>query len=390
LTLLYASLFLVAGSALLALTYGLLASSLPRAPSGTKTYQSEQILKLCKEQRKTKTTHQPVSQQCKQAFAAGTRAGSQSQRDQTLSNLLLVSLIGLGVMTVVSGGLGWIVSGRVLRPVRTITETARRASTQHLGERLALTGPEDELKELADTFDDMLERLDAAFESQSRFVANASHELRTPLTMMRTSIDVTLAKSPPTTDQLKAMAMKVRRSIDRAEEMIEALLTLATSDQGMTRQEPVELATVAEDALDAASPAIAGRGLQADLDLYPAQVVGDPFLLDRMVSNLIDNAVRHNCPRGWLRVRTGVEDGNAFLMVANSGPVVPEQAIPSLFDPFERVEPRSGQQQGVGLGLSIVRSIGLAHGASVVARSRPEGGLEVLVVLPGGLDRVGG
>ena len=165
-------------------------------------------------------------------------------------------------MAVASGGLGWIVSGRVLRPVRTITETAKRASEQHLGERLALTGPKDELKELADTFDEMLERLDAAFASQKRFVANASHELRTPLTVMRTAIDVTLAKASRTAEQLEAMAEKVRRSVDRAEQMIDGLLTLAISDQGQIGMEHVDLATAAEDALDTAAPVIEELGLR--------------------------------------------------------------------------------------------------------------------------------
>ena len=172
-------------------------------------------------------------------------------------------------MTVVSGGLGWFMSGRVLRPVRVMTETARRASEQHLGERLALTGATDELKELADTFDDMLERLDAAFAAQRRFVANASHELRTPLTVMRTAIDVTLAKPSPTTRQLTDIAVRVRRSIDRAEGMVEALLLLAVSEQGGLTVEFADLATWAEDAIDAAAPDIERLKLHVDATLAP-------------------------------------------------------------------------------------------------------------------------
>ena len=182
-------------------------------------------------------------------------------RQRALDSLLIFSLVGLGVMTVASGGLGWYVSGRVLRPVRAITETARRASDQHLGERLALTGAQDELKELADTFDEMLERLDQAFAAQRRFVANASHELRTPLTVMRTAIDVALAKPNRTTQQLEDMAARVRRSIDRAENMIEALLVLAISDQGVTSSELLDLSAVAEDALELAAPGITRLGL---------------------------------------------------------------------------------------------------------------------------------
>jgi signal transduction histidine kinase len=254
LTLMYATLFLVAGSALLAPTYGVLASTLPAHPPADATVSSQKLSTLLHEcQRKgfavkvnkaVPIPNPPPS--CKQAesdYYAGTAAGMQAQRADALRNLLVVSLVGLGAVTVASGGLGWFISGRVLRPVRVITQTARRASEQHLGERLALTGARDELTELADTFDDMLERLDAAFATQRRFVANASHELRTPLTVMRTAIDVTLAKPSPTARQLTDMAVRVRRSIDRAQTMIEALLTLAVSDRGKLSTEFTDLAS---------------------------------------------------------------------------------------------------------------------------------------------------
>jgi signal transduction histidine kinase len=218
LTLIYAALFFAAGLALLALTYALLASSLPTHPSPTAGLSDQQLQELAHECKPADGKPPPsVVSMCERAYSAGAASGSQAQRDDALRNLLVVSLVGLAAMTVVSGGLGWYMSGRVLRPVRMITETARRASEQHLGERLALDGARDELKELADTFDDMLERLDAAFAAQRRFVANASHELRTPLTVMRTAIDVTLAKPCPTAPQLTLMAERVRRSIDRSE-----------------------------------------------------------------------------------------------------------------------------------------------------------------------------
>jgi signal transduction histidine kinase len=299
-----------------------------------------------------------------------------------LSNLLAFSLVGLAVMTVASGGLGWFMSGRVLRPVRAITETARRASEQHLGERLALTGPRDELRELADTFDGMLERLDAAFSIQRRFVADASHELRTPLTVMRTAIDVTLAKPSPTARQLTDMAMRVRRSIDRAENMVEALLTLAVSDQGKLSTEYTDLATWAEDAIDAAAPEIERLGLRVDALLDPAETTGDPQLLERMISNLVGNAVRHNEPGGWIRLRTGSSDAAVYLEVANSGPLIPDDAVPSLFEPFRRMQARTGVRDGVGLGLSIARSVVTAHRATVTARSQPAGGLDISVEIP--------
>ena len=303
LTLIYAALFFVAGSALLGLTYGLVASSLPtpspaaRRPSNQalgnlKTEFSGQELATLKRDclpPGTQPVHRPeVAPVRVQAGGDGLRRrhrrGLAGAAPATrCGNLLVFSLVGLGVMTVASGGLGWFMSGRVLRPVRVITETARRASEQHLGERLALTGATDELKELADTFDDMLERLDAAFATQRRFVANASHELRTPLTVMRTAIDVTLAKPSPTARQLTDMAVRVRRSIDRAETMVEALLTLAVSDQGKLSTEFTDLATWAEDAIDAAAPEIERLDLHVDAELDPAETTGDPQLLERMI-----------------------------------------------------------------------------------------------------------
>jgi signal transduction histidine kinase len=284
-------------------------------------------------------------------------------------------------MTVASGALGWFVSGRVLRPVRVITETARRASDQHLGERLALTGARDELKELADTFDEMLERLDRAFAAQRRFVANASHELRTPLTVMRTAIDVALAKPSRTTQQLEDMAARVRRSIDRAEHMIEALLVLAVSDQGVASSELLDLSAVAEDALDLAAPGITQLGLRVEAELSPAETTGDQQLIERMVWNLVDNAVRHNKPGGWIRMTTGTCGQGVVLRIANSGARVPADAVPTLFEPFRRMEGRDGAG-GVGLGLSIARSVSTAHGAELDVRSQPEGGLSISVVLP--------
>jgi len=394
LTLIYAALFFAAGSALLGLTYGLVASSLsarPAAAASTSTQELNTLIHECKpESYVVKGKHLvaipppflPACKQAKAAYDAGTAAGLEAQRQSALSKLLSFSLVGLAVMTVASGGLGWVMSGRVLRPVRVITETARRASEQHLGERLALTGARDELKELADTFDGMLERLDAAFTTQRRFVANASHELRTPLTVMRTAIDVTLAKPSPTARQLTDMAVRVRRSIDRAESMVEALLTLAVSDQGKLSTEFTDLATWAEDAIDAAAPEIERLDLRVDALLDPAETTGDPQLLERMIWNLVDNAVRHNEPGGWIRLRTGSSDAAAYLEIANSGPFIPDDAVPSLFEPFGRMEARTGVRDGVGLGLSITRSVVTAHRATVTVRSQPAGGLDISVVIP--------
>ncbi len=357
LTLIYATLFFAAGSGLLGLTYGLVASSLPTQPPAAATVSSQELTNLNHECNQAilalkRKSFPAVCMQAEEAYDAGTALGLQTQRQRALSKLLVFSLVGLGAMTAASGGLGWFMSGRVLRPMRVITATARRASEQHLGERLALTGARDELKELADIFDDMLERLDAAFATQRRFVANASHELRTPLTVMRTAIDVTLAKPSPTARQLTDMAVRVRRSIDRAERMVEALLTLAVSDQGKLSTEFTDLATWAEDAIDAAAPEIERLDLHVDALLDPAETTGDPQLLERMIWNLVDNAVRHNEPGGWVRLRTGSRDAALYLEIANSGPFIPDHAVPSLFEPFRRMEARTGVRDGVGLGLT--------------------------------------
>ena len=408
LALAYAVLFLAAGAALLGVTYGLVAGSLPNSRSPLTSAQVAKEVLACKAARTQQQQEQPgnpvpapvptsvggkpgsakelfagpkpVPASCHKAFVAGANAATANQRDQTLHNLLLFSLLGLGAMTLVSGALGWVMAGRALRPVAAITGAARRASERHLGERLALSGPRDELKELADTFDAMLDRLDAAFASQQRFVADASHELRTPLTVMRTAIDVTLAKPSPSPEQLEAMAVKVRRSVLQAEKLIEALLTLATSERAESEGEVVDLATAAEDAVDAAEAAIARSGLRLDAEFGRAETRGDRVLLERLVSNLVDNAVRHNRRGGWIRLRTGADGAHCFVEVANSGAVVPEDEVASMFEPFRRMEGRTNGSDGVGLGLAIVKSIAAALGGRIEARGQAEGGLEISVV----------
>jgi signal transduction histidine kinase len=372
----FAALFLAAGAALLGITYGLVASLPVKVPKPT--HAQAKIALVCK---LGKAGLGPA--QCSQAVAAvGAEEVAYRERDQTLANLLAYSLAALGAMTVVSGGLGWVLAGRVVRPVSSITAAARRASEQHLGERLALAGPKDELRELADTFDQMLERLDAAFATQRRFVADASHELRTPLTVMRTAIEVTMAKPARTPEQLEAMTAKVARSAAQAEALIEALLTLAASEQAPASPELVDLATAAEDAVDSAAARAGQLGLRIDTDLAAAPACGNRLLLERMVGNLVDNAVRHNVRGGWISIRTGTGSHEARFEIANSGPVIPEELVPALFEPFRRVEERTSLRDGTGLGLAIVRSIGTAHGACVEAHSLSAGGLGVLVTMP--------
>jgi signal transduction histidine kinase len=268
--------------------------------------------------------------------------------------------------------------------VRSLTEAAKRASELRLGQRLALTGPDDELKELADTFDVMLERLDAAFTSQKRFVANAAHELRTPLTAMRTAVDVTLSRSTRTPEQLEDMAERVRRSVERAEATVEALLALAASEAGPATQESIDLATAAEDALDATRAVIEQRHIKVEASLEPALARGDRVLLERMIANLVENAVRHNNSGGWIEVRTTQQNGSAIFEIANTGPSVPAEQIPTLFEPFVRAKERLNSADGVGLGLSIASAIARAHNATITARPGASGGLEMSVAIPTG------
>ncbi|HEV2934114.1 MAG TPA: HAMP domain-containing sensor histidine kinase [Streptosporangiaceae bacterium] len=387
LTLVYSGLFLAAGAALLAVTYGLVAQSLSTAPAPAGVSPASQYvaqaLAACKSENLDPAALAKCENVAEQSLTGVSKASEEFQRSRTLAHLLDYSLAALAAVAFGSACLGWIVAGRVLRPVHAITAAARRASEQNLGERIALAGPHDELKELADTFDAMLERLDAAFASQRRFVANASHELRTPLTVMRTAIDVTLAKPDRTPAQLEAMAAEVRQAVDRAEALIEALLTLARSDRGTGPREPLDVAILAEDALDAAAPAIREHPVTVQAALEPAPAIGDPVLVERLVTNLIDNAVRHNDAHGWVQVATGTRDGMAFIDVANGGPVIPAELVPSLFEPFRRLSERSGSPDGTGLGLSIVWSVAAAHGGQATARPRPAGGLDVSVSLPG-------
>jgi signal transduction histidine kinase len=393
LTLLYAALFLAGGTILLGLSFALVSSSLPAQAPNVRP--APNFLSQCKQEatvkQQTTTGSQGKSslkpgptgltQACVRAFQEGAQQAATNQRDRTLSNLYTYSIAGLLGLALVSAGLGWVVSGRVLRPVRRITETAQRASEDHLGERLHLDGPHDELRELADTFDAMLDRLDLAFASQRQFVANASHELRTPLTVMRTAIDVTLAKPTRSPEQLESMAERVRHSIEQAERTVEALLTLAASNQELHDIEPVDLATAVEDAMDEMETAAGELGLRVECDLHPGRTTGDRVLLERMVANLVQNAIRHNLPQGWVRLRTGSDNGHVFMEIANSGPVIPDDVVPQLCESFRRATGRLGRD-GVGVGLSIVRSVAAAHHGTLTLVGLPAGGLEVAVRLP--------
>jgi signal transduction histidine kinase len=293
----------------------------------------------------------------------------------TLDTLLTQGSIALGVVTVIGVGFGWLMAERALRPVGQITDTARRVAGGNLHERIALSGPRDEIRELADTFDSMLERLDQAFDGQRRFAANASHELRTPLTINRTLIEVALGRPdpPPEVVQLGETLLAVNA---RHERLIDGLLTLVASEQALTVHDRVDLAEVARHVVGGA-----GEG-DIEADLRPVAVIGDPVLLERVVQNLVDNAVAYNGPEGRVWVSTARTEHGARLVVENTGPVIPGYEIPGLFEPFRRLRSRTGSARGTGLGLSIVRSVAVAHGGAAEAEPRAGGGLRVTVTLP--------
>ena len=304
-------------------------------------------------------------------------------KTDTLQQIVWQSGVALGLMAVLSIGFGWFVAGRMLRPVEEIAATARRISEASLEERIALGGPSDELKDLADQFDAMLDRLQTAFEAQREFVANASHELRTPLTIIRTEIDVTLDDPDSGREQLERTAEVVRRAIDRTEGLIDRLLVLARAEEPLQRGEESELADAVRRALDAREAEIAELGLRVTLDPGEATVEGDPMLLDRLAGNLVDNAVEHNERDGWIEITSGQDEQTVTLSVANGGALIREDEAPRLFERFARMEgSRTRPRGGYGLGLSIVRAIVRAHRGEVTARALPEGGLTVEVALP--------
>ncbi|MGB9280016.1 MAG: HAMP domain-containing sensor histidine kinase [Pseudonocardiaceae bacterium] len=281
--------------------------------------------------------------------------------------------------------LAWVITGQVLRPLHDVTAAARRLSAESLDERLRLPGPRDEVAELADTFDAMLERLQAAFESQRRFVANASHELRTPLAVVRTEVDVTLADPGADAAELRRMATVIRDATLRAQQLVDGLLVLARTEGGALRaRERVDFASLADTALRIASPELRSRGLHVTRRMTPALTVGDPALLERVVGNLVENAVRHNLDGGWVDVCTDRVGPHATLRVSSSGQVVAPEAVTSLFEPFHRGGVARTSRDGAGLGLSIVHAVVTAHGGTVHAEPVPGGGLAVTVHLPAG------
>ncbi|NUP47989.1 MAG: HAMP domain-containing protein [Catenulispora sp.] len=301
-----------------------------------------------------------------------------------LHRFFIRSGLALGLATLSAVALGYLVAGRVLRPVRTITSKARTISASSLHKRLALDGPADELRELGETIDELLERLERSFLAQHRFIANASHELRTPLARQRTIAEVALDDPAATVGTLRAAHERIIAANVQQERIIEALLALARGQAGTNRREPFDLAPIARTVLTACrAQAVEAADVTVHADLGPAPVVGDPHLTERLVTNLVDNALRYNAVGGCVRVHTRIRDSCSILLVANSGPVIPADALDRLFQPFTRLDAdRTNRREGLGLGLSIVRAIADAHDAVLVARPGREGGLTVEIAFP--------
>jgi signal transduction histidine kinase len=305
-------------------------------------------------------------------------AAAHAQSVAAQHQLLVDSAIALGIMAVLSIWLGWVIAGRALRPLRTITNAARDISASNLHRRLALEGPDDELKQLGNTFDGLLGRLEASFEAQRQFVANASHELRTPLTLERTLLEVALNDPDVSVDSLRRACEHVLAVGEQQERLIEALLTLSRSQRGLDQHEEVDLAAVTA----AACAALDRDGVTLETTLGGARTTGDPRLVERLVANLLSNGVRHNVEGGRLTIDTRTEGGRAVLTVTNTGPSIAPSDLSRLFRPFERLTAGRAGTGGVGLGLSIVDAIARAHNATVTTSALADGGLSIAVAFP--------
>jgi signal transduction histidine kinase len=377
LTLLYTGLFAVCGAIVVAVSYTLVARLRAQGQGDGQQPSAGALARFAARCRSEELSAHPDPHVLVKCAAYFQQQGAQGQRDFTLSHLLQYSLITVAVVIALAAVLGWIFSGRALRPVHQITTAARAASGHNLSARVAPTGPRDELRELAETFDEMLGRLQAAFEGQQRFIANASHELRTPLAVMRATVDVVLDNPDSTPGDLRAMAADIRAAVDHAEHLIGALLILARNERGLTVREETDLATAAEDILDTA--ALGDRRVHATLE--PAVISGDPVLAGRLIANLVDNAIRYNIPGGDIWISTRTIAGSTQLTVANTGPVISPADASRIFQPFQRLHDRTSHD-GSGLGLAIVDSIASIHGATIDARPNPGGGLVIDITFP--------
>ncbi|MGP3986773.1 sensor histidine kinase [Streptomyces sp. 3N207] len=377
LTLLYGGMFLIAGMLLLTIIYLLAAQALDDA--------SQLPFRILN------GNAQPTSDRCpgltgtlpSDVFMQRLSACAEAQRRMALDGLLRRSLLALLGLAVAAFAFGYVMAGRVLSPLGRITRTARQVAGSDLHKRIELEGPDDELKELSDTFDEMLDRLERAFTAQQRFVGNASHELRTPLAINRTLLEVQLA-DPDASPELQQLAKTLLATNERSEQLVEGLLLLARSENELVDRKPVDLAEVASQAVEQARSEAESKGIELRGVRQPTYVQGNGVLLERVALNLVHNAVRYNLREGgWVSVSTEAQPGQAVLVVENTGPVVPAYEVDNLFEPFRRLRTeRTGSDKGVGLGLSIVRSVARAHGGTVSAVPREDGGLVMRVTLP--------
>lgn len=377
LTLLYGGMFLIAGIMLLSIIYLLAAEALDKGNALPFRLLSGSF-------RPTSSTCPAITGQMfeTEEFNEALDACMDYQRRLALDGLLRHSLQALLGLSVAAFAFGYAMAGRVLSPLGRITRTARSVVGSDLSRRIELDGPDDELKELADTFDEMLDRLDRAFDAQRRFVANASHELRTPLAINRTLLEVQLS-DPAAPPELTQLGKTLLATNERSEQLVEGLLLLARSDNEIVDRKPVDLAEVAAQALEQVRTEAQRKGVEVRGERRAAVVRGNGVLLERIALNLVQNAVRHNAPDGWVEVSTEERGGQASLVVANTGPVVPAYELDNIFEPFRRLRTeRTGSDKGVGLGLSIARSAARAHGGHIVAEPRAGGGLVMRVTLP--------
>jgi signal transduction histidine kinase len=386
LTLLYGGLFLVCGAALLAVTYTLVAHATEAPPGAVVIQRSLGPANTALQPRLPTQIKVPSDAQSVFYSRAGNvvvGAAVRGQRISDLHQLEIWSAIALALTAVVATGLGWLVAGRVLAPLRTITASTQQISEDNLHHRLAMQGPRDELRTLADTIDGLLERLEAAFEAQRRFVANASHELRTPLTSARALLELAISDPNATVESFRQTCRHALEDTEQQELLIDALLALAQSQRGIERREPVDIAALTDEVLHGHQLELTARGLQFDASLSPAVVAGDRRLLERLVSNLLDNAIRHNIAGGRIQVRVDTRAGAGVFAICNTGPLVAPEDIPRLLAPFQRLTPdRVGSGDGLGLGLSIVAAIATAHGATLDIRPGDQGGLSVQAGFP--------
>ncbi|OIK23317.1 sensor histidine kinase [Streptomyces malaysiense] len=379
LTLLYGGMFLIAGILLLSIIYLLAAQAISTGNQPLFKIVSFQELKVSSDNCPAiNTTSLPLAD-----FNDAISRCVDHRRQVALDNLLSRSLLALLGLAVIAFAFGYAMAGRVLSPLGRITRTARAVAGSDLSRRIELDGPDDELKELADTFDEMLERLQRAFTAQQRFVGNASHELRTPLAINRTLLEVHLS-DPGAPVELQQLGKTLLATNERSEQLVEGLLLLARSDNQIVERKPVDLSEVATRAIDQVRSEAEAKGVEIRGERAPAVVQGNGVLLERIALNLVQNAVRYNvAEEGWVEVDTEVQHGQAVLTVSNTGPVVPAYEIDNLFEPFRRLRTeRTGSDKGVGLGLSIVRSVARAHGGHIAARPREGGGLVMRVTLP--------